>query len=67
MSYSKPHRGLSFRERQIAMLIGLGWQRGQIADLLEIDEGTLRVQLFKLFRKIGCSSRLELAIRVQGY
>jgi DNA-binding NarL/FixJ family response regulator len=52
---------LSRREREIANLAAKGFSDLNIAERLEISEGTVGRHLHNIYRKLGVSSRLELA------
>lgn len=51
---------LSDRERQIPRLVANGHSDLNIADALQITEGTVGRHLHDIFRKLGVSSRMEL-------
>jgi DNA-binding NarL/FixJ family response regulator len=53
---------LSPRERQLLRLIAMGLSNKQLAAELMISEGTVKVYLAKLFRKVGVHDRYELAM-----
>ena len=53
---------LSPRERQLLRLIAQGYSNKQIGGELMISEGTVKVYLAKLFRKVGVHDRYELAL-----
>lgn len=53
---------LSRRERQLVALISQGYGNSHIAGSLSLSEGTVRVYLSKLFKKVGVSDRYELAM-----
>ena len=53
---------LSPRERQLTELVSRGLSNKQIAAELMISEGTIKVYLCKLFRKVGVHDRYELAL-----
>ncbi len=53
---------LSPRERQLLRLISQGFANKQIAGTLMITEGTVKVYLSKLFKKVGVTDRFELAL-----
>jgi DNA-binding NarL/FixJ family response regulator len=53
---------LSPRERQLMRLVAQGFSNKQLAAELMISEGTVKVYLAKLFRKIGVHDRYELAM-----
>jgi len=53
---------LSPRERQLMRLIAQGLSNKELASQLIISEGTVKVYLAKLFRKVGVHDRYELAM-----
>jgi DNA-binding NarL/FixJ family response regulator len=53
---------LSPRERQLLRLISQGFSNKSIASTLMITEGTVKVYLSKLFKKVGVIDRFELAL-----
>jgi DNA-binding NarL/FixJ family response regulator len=57
---------LTQREREIAMLIGDGGSNKQIARRLAIAERTVKAHLTEIFRKVGVSDRLGLALEVRA-
>jgi two-component system nitrate/nitrite response regulator NarP len=60
-----PYGGLTARERSIAVLAAHGLRNRDIAARLEINEGTVKVYLHRIYRKLGVGSRTELAILVR--
>ena len=52
--------GLSHRELQVAECAAQGQSNKQIADRLELSEHTIKNYLFRIFEKLGVSSRFEL-------
>ena len=54
---------LSPREIQICRLIALGKVNKEIAGDLKLEEGTIKVYNGRIFKKLGCSNRTEVAIR----
>lgn len=61
---------LSPRERQLLSLVALGLSNKQLAAELMISEGTIKVYLAKLFRKVDVHDRYELAmhgLRMLGF
>ena len=62
---SDPYRGLTARERSIAALAAQGLRNRDIAARLEVNEGTVKVYLHRIYRKLGVGSRTELAILVR--
>ncbi|WP_445398157.1 response regulator [Zobellella sp. An-6] len=53
---------LTYRERQILALLAEGFSNKQIADSLNIAEGTVKVHMKALMRKLDVQSRLEAAL-----
>jgi DNA-binding NarL/FixJ family response regulator len=53
---------LTGREMQLVRLLGLGLKNREIAEKLEITEGTVKVYLSRLFQKLGVNDRFELAL-----
>jgi len=68
-------RPLSKREEEIARLVTEGLSNRQISQQLDLSEHTIKNYLFRIFEKVGVSTRVELALfalrgsrisRVQG-
>jgi two-component system nitrate/nitrite response regulator NarP len=57
-----PLATLSGRERSIAELVARGLRNRDIAETLEMNEGTVKVYLHRVYRKLGIASRTELAL-----
>jgi two-component system nitrate/nitrite response regulator NarP len=57
-----PFDGLTPRERVIASRVTQGLRNRHIADELNINEGTVKAYLHRIYRKLGVGSRTELAI-----
>jgi DNA-binding NarL/FixJ family response regulator len=55
---------LTPRERSVALLVHEGRTNQQIAHALNISVKTVEAYLTRLYRKSGCSSRVELAVAV---
>lgn len=53
---------LTKRQGQIISLVSQGFRNKEIAFSLKITEGTVKVYLYKLFRKLGMNDRLEMAL-----
>jgi two-component system nitrate/nitrite response regulator NarP len=58
---------LAPRERQLIGFIRTGLRNREIAALLGVTEGTVKVYLHAVFEKLGVSSRTELAIRADEF
>ncbi|MEY3633827.1 MAG: hypothetical protein RLZZ61_237 [Pseudomonadota bacterium] len=71
-SVDKPHRSfrsddlLTKREMEIVELVCLGLRNRQIADRCALTEGTVKIHLNSVFRKLGVASRAELIVRREG-
>ena len=57
-----PCAALTDRERQVLALVGTGMPNKLIARTLDISEGTVKVHLRNMKRKIGYRSRVEIAL-----
>lgn len=53
---------VSRRENQLITLVSQGLKNKEIASVLEITEGTVKVYLSRLFEKVGVRDRFELAL-----
>jgi len=53
---------LTGRQGQIVSLVSQGYKNKEIAWSLGITEGTVKVYLYKLFKKLGMNDRLEMAL-----
>ena len=53
---------LTAREREIAGMVTGGAINKEIAARLNIREGTVKARLATIFRKVGCSNRVQLAL-----
>jgi DNA-binding NarL/FixJ family response regulator len=53
---------LTQRERQLLILLSQGLKNKELATALLISEGTVKVYLSRLFRKVGAKDRFELAL-----
>jgi len=51
---------LTYRENQIATLVAKGLTNGDIAGQLGLVEGTVKIHVRNIFRKLGLSNRTEL-------
>lgn len=56
---------LNRRERAIAGLIAQGMRNRDIAAELAMNEGTVKVYLYRIYKKLGLGSRTELALRMR--
>ena len=53
---------LTRRQGQIVSLVAQGFKNKEIANAMGITEGTVKVYLYKLFRKLGMNDRLDMAL-----
>lgn len=53
---------LTRRQSQIVALVSQGLKNKEIASSMGITEGTVKVYLYKLFRKLGMNDRLDMAL-----
>lgn len=56
---------LTPRERAVAELVVQGMRNREVASALGITEGTVKLHLYKVYEKLGVSSRTELVIHAQ--
>src|SRR5439155_408438 len=57
--------GLTARETDIVKLVARGFANEEIARRLTIKEGTLKIHLHNIYRKLNVDSRLSLTLYVQ--
>ncbi len=57
---------LNVREKAIAELVQQGMRNREIAAQLSMNEGTVKVYLHRIYRKLGIGNRTELAIHAQA-
>ncbi len=57
---------LSPREREVAQEVALGRRNREIAQAINVTEGTIKIYLHNIYRKLGIGSRTELAALVMG-
>lgn len=55
-------RPLSRREEEIAHLVAEGFSNRQISERLRLSEHTIKNYLFRVFEKLGVSTRVELTL-----
>ena len=60
-----PLQALNSREQAIARLVAQGMRNRDIAADLAMNEGTVKVYLYRIYKKLGLGSRTELAIRLR--
>ena len=54
---------LTMREREIAHLAMNGLRNKSIADKLQLSEGTVKIHLHNIYRKLGIRNRMALLIQ----
>ena len=59
-------KSLTARELEVCRLVGLGHSNKRIARELRITEGTVKIHLNNIFRKLGVSSRLQVALAARS-
>ena len=57
---------LTNREREIASKVADGMRNREIAELLNVSEHTVKNHLFRIFDRLGISSRTELILYLHG-
>jgi two-component system nitrate/nitrite response regulator NarL len=55
-------RQLSKREEEIALMVAEGFSNRQISERLDLSEHTIKNYLFRVFEKLGVSTRVELTL-----
>jgi DNA-binding CsgD family transcriptional regulator len=60
---TKGGASLTAREREIALLAMSGLRNKTIASELHLCEGTVKIHLHNIFRKLGVKSRTALLVR----
>jgi two-component system nitrate/nitrite response regulator NarL len=59
---AEPFSELSHREQQVVTLVCEGLSNKEIATGLGVTEGTIKIHLHSIFRRLGVRSRIELMI-----
>jgi len=59
---SNGSQSLSKREEEIALMVAEGCSNRQISERLDLSEHTIKNYLFRVFEKLGVSTRVELAL-----
>jgi two-component system nitrate/nitrite response regulator NarL len=67
LAVASPFSVLSPREREVADLVAKGLRNRDIAAALGISEGTVKVHLYRVYERLGISSRTELAILARDH
>jgi two-component system, NarL family, nitrate/nitrite response regulator NarL len=55
-------RGLSPREREVALLVARGLSNKEVARQLGLSNGTVKIHLHRVFQKLGAKSRYRLIV-----
>lgn len=55
-------KNLSNREMQIVRLIAMGMKNKEVAEKLNLSEGTVKVNCVKIFKKLKVKNRTALAM-----
>ena len=59
---ARVHDSLTSRERQIVLVLAEGITNKEIARRLRLTEGTVKVHLHNIYRKLGIPNRTTLAV-----
>lgn len=64
---SPPHQraNLTHREQSIVQLVAKGLSNREIAEQIDVTEGTIKVHLHNIYRKLAIGSRTRLAVMVK--
>ena len=62
----RSHAPLTARERQIVLVVSEGLTNKEIAQRLKLAEGTVKVHLHSIYRKLGIANRTALAVRANN-
>jgi DNA-binding NarL/FixJ family response regulator len=57
---------LTKREQEIVSKVAEGMKNREIAELLNVSEHTVKNHLFRIFERLGISSRAELILYLHG-
>ena len=58
-------RALSPRELEVALLVAQGLPNKVVARELGVAEGTVKIHLYSVFRKLGATSRYALLLQTR--
>jgi DNA-binding NarL/FixJ family response regulator len=59
---NRAHQPLTTRERQIVLVLTEGVSNREIGRRLRVAEGTVKVHLHHIYRKLGIANRTALAV-----
>ncbi|MFC4293532.1 response regulator [Novosphingobium tardum] len=60
-----PFRQLTAREAELVWMLGQGLKNREIAERFDLSEGAIKFAFHAIYRKLGVSTRTELAMMVQ--
>jgi two-component system nitrate/nitrite response regulator NarL len=63
---SHPIEPLTTRERQIVRVMAEGLTNKEIAQRLSVAQGTVKIHLHHIYRKLGIANRTTLAVRANN-
>ena len=66
MKVKNGERALTVRERQVVSLVGQGLSNKEIARVLGLADGTIKVHLHHIKTKLDVNNRTKLALLVAG-
>jgi DNA-binding NarL/FixJ family response regulator len=66
MSLGNAEQLLTSREMQVADLVGQGHSNRLVAEILNLAEGTVKVHLHAIFKKLGVRSRMALIVKLSN-
>jgi DNA-binding NarL/FixJ family response regulator len=56
---------LTNRERQVARLVAQGLSNRKIANAMDLVEGTVKIHLHHVYKKLHVANRIELVLRLR--
>jgi len=63
---TRAHDPLTTRERQVVVVLSEGLTNKEIGRRLRLAEGTVKVHLHHIYRKVGIANRTALALRANN-
>lgn len=60
-------RPLSPRQREVSVLVARGLSNNEIADRLGITEGTVKLHVYQIFKRMKVRNRVQVAIKRRGH
>ncbi|MBI3393934.1 MAG: helix-turn-helix transcriptional regulator, partial [Nitrospirae bacterium] len=58
----EPERGLTAKEQEVAAWVARGLRNAEIGQRLGVTENTVKVHLRRIYQKLNCRNRAELAV-----